>query len=180
MVAILVVVWAVTRLAPPRTLAPAGVFDVAVWAVLGGVLAGRAAALALDDPSGLTRLSDVVVLRGGVEFWPGVAAGVAVLAVTAGRAGVDILGRLAVGVAVLAAGVRRLGARSPAGALVAAIPALAAVRWVAAFWLPRIGDGPTRQQVASLVVALVAAAAAVVMRLTRGRRAEPALPRGSG
>lgn len=222
--AMAVVVGVVLRLAPARTLAARDVFDQTVWAVLGGVLAGRVVALALDDPSGLTRLGDVVVLRGGVEFWPGLAAGTAVLAVTA-RGATPLPARLAdlapyglvayavyeagcvvrdgcfgpasplglrpggtgepqfpvavvvaLAVAVVAALVRRTGARSSAEALLVAVGGLAGVRWVAAFWLPRIGAGPTRQQTASLAVALavLTVAAGAAVRARGSARSRPA------
>lgn len=40
-----------------------------------GLIAGRLATVAIDDPSSLTSVSDLLVIRSGVEFWPGVAAG---------------------------------------------------------------------------------------------------------
>ena len=226
-VAMVAVVGIVVRLAPPRTLPVAAVFDATISALLGGVLAGRVIAMVLDDPSGLTRLGDIVVLRGGVEFWPGLAVGCGIAALTA-RGDSPVSARLAdlapyglgayavyeaacvvrdgcfgpasplglrpggvgepqfpvavvvaLAVVPLAVTVRQLALRSPASALLAAVGGLAAVRWVAAFWLPRIGSGPTRQQTASLVVALSACLAAAALRWVRprgtlaGRRAGP-------
>lgn len=40
-----------------------------------GLLAGRLSSLAFDDPQGILRLRDVMIIRGGVEFWPGLAVG---------------------------------------------------------------------------------------------------------
>ena len=74
---------------------PAGPTDVAVWAGLVGVAVARVTALALDDPGSLGALRDLTALRGGVEFWPGLAAGIVVLAVAAVRQGVSIERRLA-------------------------------------------------------------------------------------
>ena len=51
-----------------------------------GLVVGRLLALALDDPSSLTSLADLLVIRSGVEFWPGLAAGIAWLAWTERRA----------------------------------------------------------------------------------------------
>ncbi len=52
-----------------------------------GLLIGRLAALAIDDPGSLTSLADLLVIRSGVDFWPGLAAGLAWLAWTERRAG---------------------------------------------------------------------------------------------
>lgn len=51
--------------------------------------------MVLDNPEGLTRFSDVVVIRSGVDFWPGVAAGGAVVAWRARREHVPPMRRLA-------------------------------------------------------------------------------------
>jgi hypothetical protein len=226
-VAMAAVVGVVIHLAPPRTLPAAGVFDATVWALLGGLLAGRVVAMALDDPSGLTRVGDIVILRGGVEFWPGLAVGSGIAALTA-RGETPVLTRLAdlapyglaayavyeaacvvrdgcfgpasplglrpggvgepqfpvalvVALVVVPVGVavRHLGLRSPSNALLAAVGGLAAVLWVAAFWLPRIGSGPTRQQTTSLVVVLSVCLGAAALRWVRptgsfaGQRAGP-------
>lgn len=50
-----------------------------------GLLVGRAAALAIDDPSSLTSVADLLVIRSGVDFWPGLTAGIAWLVWTERR-----------------------------------------------------------------------------------------------
>lgn len=77
----------------PETTA-GGPTDAALWAGVIGVAVGRMTALALDDPGALGALRDLTALRGGVEFWPGLAAGVVVLAVAARREGVRVERRL--------------------------------------------------------------------------------------
>ena len=67
----------------PTSAAPSGVFDLSIGALLVGLAVGRLAALALDDPGSLTSVSDLLIVRSGVEFWPGVAAGVVWIAVRA-------------------------------------------------------------------------------------------------
>ncbi len=208
--AVVAVVWVLARLAPPRTLAAGDVLDASVWAVFAGLMAGRVTAMILDDPSGLRRLGDILILRGGVEFWPGLAVGSGVLALSARRQGVAPGARLAdvapyglaayavyeaacvvrdgcfgpvsslglapagvgepqfpvgvalaLGVAGLAVGVYRTRAWTPGWSLLLALASLAAARYLAAFWLPRIGSGPTRPQVESLAVLLGAVAIAL-------------------
>lgn len=73
-----------------------GAFLDAVFAPLGaGIVVGRVAALALDDPGALGRLSDLLIIRGGVEFWPGLGAAFIAVAVGARRAGQSPLDRVA-------------------------------------------------------------------------------------
>ena len=57
-----------------RTHEPA-LSDVAFWPAIVGLVAGRLVALALDDPTSLRTARNLFLLRGGVELWPGVAAG---------------------------------------------------------------------------------------------------------
>ena len=45
-----------------------------------GVLVARLVAVAAEDPAALGRVRDVLVIRGGVAFWPGVAGGAAMYA----------------------------------------------------------------------------------------------------
>ncbi len=59
------------------------------------VLVGRLATLLLDDPSAIGKLQDMLIIRSGVEFWPGVAAAAAWSAFAARRAGVRPMIRLA-------------------------------------------------------------------------------------
>lgn len=55
-----------------------------------GLLAGRAVALVLDDPTSLGSLRSFLVIRGGVEFWPGAVIACAVLAISLRRAGAPV------------------------------------------------------------------------------------------
>lgn len=63
--------------------------DVALGPAAGGLVVGRITALGLDDPSSIGSLSDMAIIRSGVEFWPGVTVAVAVLALDARRAGLS-------------------------------------------------------------------------------------------
>ena len=74
---------------------PAGFVDAVTGAVLVGLVVGRLATLALDDPRSIGRLADMLVVRSGVEFWPGVAAAAGYAAFGAQRKGVSPLARLA-------------------------------------------------------------------------------------
>ena len=85
----------VARRRPMRTIGGRSFLDVTLSAVGVGVLVGRLSALALDDPGGLKRLSDVLVIRSGMEFWPGVAAAAVWIVVAARREGCRPLARLA-------------------------------------------------------------------------------------
>lgn len=86
---------ALVRLARPRTQEAGALIDSALAAMLAGVLVARVVAMALDDPTGLTRVRDILVIRGGVEFWPGVVAAMVVLTTSAWRAGAAVVPRLA-------------------------------------------------------------------------------------
>ena len=185
---------------------------------IAGVLAGRGIALLLDDPTSLRTLRTFLVIRGGVEFWAGALAAVAVAALAARRAHDPVLSTLAhlapvatVGYAAFeaaclvregcygphtAVGLRPDGiatAMLPLGVLVGAgLTAVAIVlarRWdqsplvriavatlavglarsVASVWLPRIGDGLTRQHRESIVVVVLAATALLALQLNRRR-----------
>lgn len=77
-VVVAIVAWALPRLArgprPPLPMDP-----LFLSAVL-GVLLGRLVAVAVEDPAALPAIRDVLVVRGGVAFWPAVAGGAAVYA----------------------------------------------------------------------------------------------------
>lgn len=53
---------------------PAGsrLTDLAIGPLAVGLVGGRLVTLVLDDPQALGRVSDMMVIRSGVEFWPGV------------------------------------------------------------------------------------------------------------
>lgn len=60
--------------------------DDVIAPLLLGLVVGRLVTLALDDPASIGRLSDMLVIRSGVEFWPGVATAASVVAWQAQRA----------------------------------------------------------------------------------------------
>lgn len=62
---------------------PVGFVDIAILPAFAGIAVGRLFTLALDDPSSIGSVSDMLIIRSGVEFWPGVAAGVGVLVLVA-------------------------------------------------------------------------------------------------
>ena len=201
-----VVLWLVPRLAKPADAATGNVLDLLAGPALAGLAGGRVVAMALDDPGGLRSLRDIMLVRGGVEFWPGVVLAASGVALMARRDGVSPEVRLAdltpyalLGYAtyelgcfvrdgcfgpIVSWGVRPRGVgppQFPVGALVAAavvvlalllrrlpldrrrlaagVAGLAAIRYVAAFWLPKLSAGPSRPQIESLAVLLAAAAA---------------------
>lgn len=67
------------RWAPAPALGGGSAVDLLVGPALGGILAGRLVAVLLDDPTSLGSLRSFLVVRGGVEFWPGVAVALALL-----------------------------------------------------------------------------------------------------
>lgn len=79
----------------PASAAASGVIDVSIGALFVGLAVGRLTAVALDDPGSLTSLSDLMIIRSGVEFWPGAAAGVAWIAFRARHDEVAPMRRLA-------------------------------------------------------------------------------------
>lgn len=199
----------------PESAAEAGAIDVAGGGLLLGILIARLATVALDDPGSLTNIRDLLIIRSGVEFWPGVAAGIAWIAFHSSKDRVSPARRLAaisatslvawacfefscllregcpgprssfglrpdglvermvpVGLFVAAAAVtaasviRRLHRRGmpDAQVVVLSLFAIALVRSVASIWLPRIGEGPTRQHRTSILVAAVTAVAFIELR----------------
>ena len=78
-ITIVAVVAIAARWAPTPALGRRGVADRLDAPVIAGVLVGRLVAAALDDPASLRSVRALLVIRGGVEFWPGVAAVVAAL-----------------------------------------------------------------------------------------------------
>ena len=79
-ITIIAVVAVAARWAPTPALDPRGVADRLDAPVIAGILVGRLVAAALDDPTSLRSIRALLVIRGGVEFWPGVAVAVALLA----------------------------------------------------------------------------------------------------
>lgn len=72
-----------------------GLIDAVAWPLLVGVVVGRMTSLMLDDPSSLTNVRDILAIRGGVEFWPGLAGGLVVVSVKVRRSGLPVTARLA-------------------------------------------------------------------------------------
>ena len=67
------VIGAATRWAPVTGWSRRDVVDRLYLPVLVGILVGRAWAAVLDDPASMRSFRAFLVVRGGVEFWPGVA-----------------------------------------------------------------------------------------------------------
>ena len=79
---------------PPDALI-GGVLDASLGALAAGVVVGRLTSLAIDDPGSLTSLSDLLIIRSGVEFWAGAAVGLGWLAFAARRDKVSATLRIA-------------------------------------------------------------------------------------
>ena len=79
---------------PPSAVAT-GLIDVSSGQLLIGIAVGRLAAVAIDDPGSLSSLGDLLIIRSGVEFWPGLAAGLTWIALRAHHDDVAPLQRLA-------------------------------------------------------------------------------------
>ena len=93
--AVVVIVPSVFVRAWPDLAVATGLIDTTSGALLIGIAVGRLAAVAIDDPGSLTSLSDLLIIRSGVEFWPGVAAGVGWIAFRARQDHVPPAERLA-------------------------------------------------------------------------------------
>ncbi|MFV1989382.1 MAG: hypothetical protein ACC652_01420 [Acidimicrobiales bacterium] len=74
---------------------PVGFLDVALGPAFAGLAVGRLVALALDDPSSIGSVSDMLIIRSGVEFWAGVVAAAGLVAWSARRDGLSPFTRLA-------------------------------------------------------------------------------------
>ena len=196
---------AVPRLSPERSYV-----DTLLLSALVGVAVGRLAFVGLDDPAGFAHPRDLLILRGGVDVWPGLlaaaivfwlahrrgpaalvdhAADVAPVLLVAAAAYEGTCGlrggcvgpisaiglrptgilttmfpvglAVALGLVAGAIAVYGIAARRPALAVTTALLIFAAIRGVAGFFLPRVGDGLTRPHVTSIAAvgaALVAVA----------------------
>lgn len=69
--------------------------DMVGGSALIGLLVSRFTHLAIETPRSLASISDVIIVRSGVEFWAGVAAAFAVVAVNARRSHRPVVERLA-------------------------------------------------------------------------------------
>lgn len=84
------------RFRQPRTYdVPVNALDVMLVPGLVGVVVGRLSTLAIDDPRAIGKISDMLVVRSGVEFWPAVIAAVLVVGWSAHRAQVTPVVRVA-------------------------------------------------------------------------------------
>ena len=93
--AVVLIVPSVFVRAWPDSAVATGLIDTTSGALLIGIAIGRLAAVAIDDPGSLTSLNDLLIIRSGVEFWPGVAAGVGWIAFRARQDHVPPAERLA-------------------------------------------------------------------------------------
>jgi hypothetical protein len=72
-----------------------GVIDIALGPAFVGLAVGRLVAVLLSDPTSLGRFTDLLIIRSGVEFWPGVAAAALAVAWLGHRDEMAPLARLA-------------------------------------------------------------------------------------
>lgn len=200
--AVLVVVLVVgTRWAPTASFEPGEVLDRLIVPAVVGLLSARVATAALDDWASLRSVRALLVIRGGVEFWVGVAVMVALVAWTLRRrhrpasvglaelapfalwgyaayeatcvvrdecyGPVSPVGLVPGGLStrmfplglIVAAAVAALGFAvrhvpwSATARLLLAVGGVAGLRSLVSFWLPKLGEGLTRQHVESIVVA---------------------------
>jgi len=92
---IVVAVWVIARRCLPRLVREESVLAAGTSAAIAGVVVARLVAVILDDPAALGRFRDLLIIRGGMEFWPGVAAAVVVCALGVRRSGVPVAAELA-------------------------------------------------------------------------------------
>lgn len=83
--------YAAARWAPIGSMHPNEAVDRLYLPTFAAVAAGRFAAAALDDPTSLRSLRSMLILRGGVEFWPGLIIGTAALIIGLRRADRPVL-----------------------------------------------------------------------------------------
>ncbi len=76
---------AAVRIWPPRTVDRSTMLDLATSVGVLGVVVGRLFFMALEDPGGLTRIGDILIVRSGMEFWAGALVGLIYLVWTAHR-----------------------------------------------------------------------------------------------
>ncbi len=73
---------------------PVGFLDVALGPAFAGLAVGRIATLALDDPNSIGSIADMLIIRSGVEFWPGAAAALAMAMLSANLGLVSVSRRI--------------------------------------------------------------------------------------
>ncbi|MEL7155217.1 MAG: prolipoprotein diacylglyceryl transferase family protein [Actinomycetota bacterium] len=69
--------------------------DLAALPALAGLIVGRLVAVAFESPSAFGRVGDLLIIRSGVDFWPGALTAVLIIGVEARRRGVGAVERLA-------------------------------------------------------------------------------------
>ncbi|HJT95074.1 MAG TPA: hypothetical protein VJ777_24565, partial [Mycobacterium sp.] len=60
-----------------------GALDIIATPAFIGLAVGRVVAVLFEDPNALRRIGDMLIIRSGVEFWPGLAAGAVAVLVAA-------------------------------------------------------------------------------------------------
>lgn len=142
--------------------------DGLMYAGLAGLLAGRVAFVAFDDPGSFARLRDLMIIRSGVEFWPGVAVGAGVYALWSRRFGRSMAEALSSGAPLFLVGygayeascVLREGCFGPPSAVGLTPPGFAGpvfpVAWAVATVTVLCAVGLRRQRHQGLHVALLA------------------------
>lgn len=88
--------WLLARFMPTSRAGPSIDGDALMMSALAGLIAARLAFVALEDPASFSRFRDLLIIRSGVEFWPGLAVGAAVMVRGARRRKVPIWSALAV------------------------------------------------------------------------------------
>lgn len=78
-------VWLATRLWTPGDIGERTPLDQFTAPIFVAIVVGRAVTLMMSDLAGLANLREFLTVRGGVEFWPGALAGLAVLVVLFSR-----------------------------------------------------------------------------------------------
>ena len=71
-----------------------GFLDVVLVPAAAALVVGRLVTLALDDPNSIGSVADMIIIRSGVEFWPGVVAAAGLLVWSAWRDGRPLLALL--------------------------------------------------------------------------------------
>lgn len=88
--------WLIARFMPTSRVRLSIDGDALMMSALAGLIAGRLVFVALEDPASFARFRDLLIIRSGVEFWPGLAVGVMVMARTAWRRDISIWSVIAV------------------------------------------------------------------------------------
>lgn len=163
--------------------------DALMLSALTGLVAARLVFVILEDPASFGRLGDLLIIRSGVEFWPGLAVGVMTLSVHARRRSLSILHVLSVAAPLFLVGYGgyeatcaiREGCFGPSSPIGLTPPGFAAavfpVGWAVAAVSLAAGLGLRRHDLPDLRVLLIALTVVATARAVAGF----SLPRvGSG